>query len=301
MKTVLFKTQQIKKLSPVAADLGATSGPFKGMRPERGLYFGQHGQKAVRNGDGVRTAGSALGRGKRYGAGLQINAVKGDASFFEPTSSVQRNFKTDAHPFRNVWNGQRPAYLGNVLIGENGLTLNGGFAGAKINHGHGSHVAKQPALPVNPFQNLNVLQGLVAADKGSIGSGGADTPGNVIKGRGRGKILQNNSALGHKPAQVSPAVSVIYFGIGSNLMVVQKAGYPSGVRCSLVALSDRKSGRLLNRFCPVQGVVGSVTGGSGFPHSVSRFVSYVIPLAVGALVNTGHGTSKSNHLKIGNN
>lgn len=301
MKTMLSQPAQIKKLTPVTADLGSASGPFKGMRPGRGFHFGQHGQKAVRNGDSVRTAGSALGRGKRYGAGLQINAVQGDTGFFKPASGVQRNLKTDAHPFRNVWNGQRPAYLGNVLISENGLTLNRGFAGTEINHSHGTHVAKQPALPVNPFKDFNVLQGLVAADKGSIGSGGADAPGNVVKGRGRGKILQNNPALGHKPAQVSPAVAVVNFGVGSNLMVVQKAGNPSGVRCSLVALSDGKSGRLLNRFCPVQGVVGSVTGRPRFPHSVSRFVSYVIPLAVGAPVNTGHVTSKSNHLKIGNN
>lgn len=299
MKTMLSQPAQIKKLSPVATDLGATSGPLKRMRPGCGLHFGQHGQKAVRNGNGVGTAGSAFGRGEGDGAGLQVNTVKGDAGFFEPTSSVQGNFKTDAHPFRNMRNGQGAADAGNVLVGKNRFSVNGRLAGSEVDHGHGSHVAKQPALPVNPLQNLNVLQGLVAADVGSVGSGRGRSPRNVFHGRGWGKVGQHNASLVHKSGQVSPTVAVVNFGVGRDLMIVKQSGHPGCVGKPLVALSDRKFGGLFNRLGPVQGVVGSVAGGLGFPNAVSVFVADPIPLAVASFKNRGHGTSVSNCLKIG--
>lgn len=301
MKTVLFQPQQIKKFAPVATDLGTAAWPFKRVGARGAFHFGQHGQKTAGDGDGVGTARSTFGHGERDGAGLQIHAIKRDASFFQSASGVEGDFKANTHPFRNVGHGQSLSNSGNLLLGKDRLPLNGRFAGSEIHHSHGSHVTKQPALPVDPFQNLDVLQGLVAAHKGSVGSGRCAAPGNVVQGRGRGKILQNDAALGHKSAQVSPRVAVVDFGIGGDLMIVQQPRHPACVRCALVSLSDRKPSRLFNRFGSVQRVVRSVTGGLGFPHSFRSFESYVIPLAVSPLVNTGHGTSKSNHLKIGNN
>lgn len=299
MKTMLFQPAQIKKLSPVAADLGATSGPLKRVRLGRGFHFAQHGQQPQRYRDGVRPSGSAFGHGKGYGFSCKVNAVQWNAGFFKSASGVESNFKADTHPVWDVRNGQGAADAGNVLVGKNRFSVNGRLAGSKVHHGHGSHVAKQPALPVDPLQNLNVLQGLVAADVGSVGSGRGRAPRNVFHGRGWSKVGQHNPAFVHKSRQVSPTVAVINFSVGRNLMIVEQSGHPGGVGQPLVALSDRKFGGLFNRLGSVKGVIGSVAGGSGLPNAVSVFVADPIPLAVASFKNRGHGTSVSNCLKIG--
>lgn len=293
------KSAQIKKLSPVAADLGATSGPLKRMRPGRGFHFGQHRQQPVRNWNCVRPSSSAFGHGKGDGFSFKVNAVQGNAGFFKSASGVEGNFKTDTHPVRNMRNRQGAADAGNVLVGKNRFSVNGRLAGSKVHHGHGSHVAKQPALPVNPLQNLDVLQGLVAADKGSVGSWRGRAPRNVFNGRGWGKVGQHNPAFVHEAGQVPPTVAVINFSVGRNLMIIEQSGNPGCVGQPLVAFSDRKFGGLFNRLGSVKGVIGSVAGGLGFPNSVSVFVADPIPLAVASFKNRGHGTSVSNCLKIG--
>lgn len=299
MKTMLSQPAQIKKLSPVAADLGSTSGPLKRVRPGRSLHFAQHGQQPQRYRYGVRPFGSAFGHWKGNGFSFKVNAVQGNAGFFKSASGMEGNFKTDTHPVRNMRNGQGAADAGNVLVGKNRLSVNGRLAGSEVHHGHGSHVAKQPALPVDPLQNLDVLQGLVAADVGSVGSGRGRSPRNVFHGRGWGKVGKHNPAFVHEAGQVSPTVAVINFSIWRNLMIVEQSGHPSCVGQPLVAFSDRKFGGLFNRLGPVKGVVGSVAGGSGFPNAVSVFVADPIPLAVASFKNRGHGTSVSNCLKIG--
>lgn len=301
MKTMFSQSAKIKELSPVAADLGTTSRPFKSVRLRRGLHFGQHRQQPVRDRNCVGPSRSAFGHGKSDGFGFKVNTVQRDSGFFEPASGMQGNLKADSHPLRNVRHRQGSSHSGNVLFRKNGFSINRRLAGSEIHHGHGGHVAKQSALSVNPFKNLDVLKGLVSADIGSVGSGGGGSPRNVFHGRGRGKVGKSNSIFVHESGQVSPGVSVIDFGVGGNLMLVKKALNPSCVGHSSVAFAHGKLGGFLNGFCPVQGVVGSVAGGLGFPNAIGVFVADPIPLAVASFKNRGHGTSVSNRLKIGKN
>lgn len=301
MKTMLSQSAQIKKLTPVTADFCAASGPLKSVRPGRGLHFGKHRQEALWDRNRVRPSRSAFGHGEGNGAGFKVNTVQRDSCFFEPASGMQGDFKADAHPVRNMRHGQGPSNSGNVLVGKYRFSGNRRLAGSKINHGHGGHVAKQAALPVNPFQNLDVLQGLISPDVGSVGSGRGGAPRNVFHGRGGVKIGQHDTTFFHKSGEVSPRVAVVDFGVGRDLMIVKQAGDPSCVGHSLIALANRKLGGLFNRFGAVKRVVGSVACGFGFPNAFSVFVSYPIPLAVASFKNRGHGTSVPNCLKTGKN
>lgn len=297
MKTMLSQTHQIKKPTPVAGDLGARSRPLKGMRSGRGFKFGKQGQKAVRNRDGVRAAGSAFGLRKGHGAGLKVNAGQGNPSFFHSAAGVVGNFKAGAHPVRDKAAAERFAASGNVILGKNRLAMDGAFAGSEINHGHARHVAKQSALPVDPLQNLNVLQRLVTADKPTSGARVGGAPGDVFMGRGRGKIFNGNAAVGHKSNQVAPTVAVIDPSVAGDLMSFDKPIHPAQIISSLFMLMDGQLGGLLGSSSAVQSVVRPVLGGLGFPLAILGFIPDPIPLAVRPFVNRSHVASVANYPK----
>lgn len=301
MKAVSSQAQHIKKLAPVATDAGAASRPFKGMRPWRGLHSGQHGQKAGGDRDGVGPAGAALGRWEGKRAGFKVHAVQRDSGFFKAASGVEGDFKADAHPLRNVRHSQGPTHAADFLVCKDRLAEDRCLAGSEIHHGHGGQVTQQTALPVDPFEDFNVLQGLVAPGEGSVGAGGRCAPGDVVQGRGRCKVLKQDPTLIHKAGQVPPAVAVIDFGVGGDLVVVQHAVYPLRARASAVPFVDRKGGGFVQGLGPVQRVVDTVAGGLGDPAAVWRLKAYIIPLGVFSFVNRRHGTITANHLKTGNN
>ena len=300
MKTVLFQPQQIEKLAPMAAHLGAATGPFEGVRAGRGLHFGEHGQQAVGNRDGVGSPGSSLGHGEGDRVGLQVYAVQRDARLFEPAARVKGNLKADAHPFRNVRDGQGLAHEGDVAIGKDGLTGDRRLAGPEVHHGHGGQVAQQPALAVDPFEDFDVLQGLVAAGEGSVGAGSGGAPDDVVRGRGRGEVLQQDPALVHKAGEVSPGVAVVDFGGGGHLVLGKKRVDPACVMAGDCFFLNGKSIGLRLGFGSMERVVRSESRGFGSPRSVRLFISDPIPLAVFSFVNRGHVASVSNHPKTGN-
>lgn len=294
MKTVFSHSQQVEKLAPVAGDLGAASRPLQGMAAGRGLHFAKHGQKAGRDRDGVASARSALGRGKGDRAGLKVDAGKRDAGLPQPAAGVQGDLKAGAHPVRHVRDGEGMADAGNLLLGKDRLALNRAFAGSKIDHGHGGEVAQQPALAVDPFEQLDVLQGLVTAGKGSVGAGQAGAPGDVVQGSGRGKVLQQNPALRHKTGEVAPAVSVVDAGVVGDLVLNQEFIDPRGVRAFFATFRNRKPAGLLQSLGPVQRVVRPVARCFAGPFSLGGFEPEPVPFAVFSFVNRGHIRSVAN-------
>jgi hypothetical protein len=297
MKTMLFQTHQIKKPTPVAGDLGSGSRPLKGMRSGRGLKFGKQGQKAVRNRDGVGAAGSAFGLRKGHGASLKVNAGKGNPSFFHSAAGVVGNFKAGAHPVRDKAAGERFAASGNVILGKDWFAMDGAFAGSEIHHGHAGHVAKQSALPVDPLQNLNVLQRLVTADKPASGARVGGTPSNVFMGRCRAKIFDGDATVGHESNQVAPRVSVVDPSVGGDLVRFDKPLHPAQIISSLFMLMDGQLSGLLGSSSAMQSVVRSVPGGLGFPLAILGFIPDPIPLAVRPFVNRRHVASVANYPK----
>lgn len=301
MKTVFSQPQQIEKLAPVAAHLGAATGPFEGVRAGRGLHFGEHGQQAVGNRNGVGSAGSALGHGKGDRAGLQVHAVQRDARLLKAAARVKRDFKADAHPVRHMRHGQGPAHESDVVIGKDGFTGDRRLAGPEVHHGHGGQVAQQPALAVDPFEDFDVLQGLVAAREGSVGAGRGGAPGDVVRGRGRGEVMQKDPALLHKTGQVSPGVSVVDFGGVGHLVLGKKRVDPARVMAGDCFFLNGKSVGLRFGLGSMERVVRSKSRGFGSPRSVRLFISDPIPLAVFSFVNRGHVASVSNSTKTERN
>lgn len=291
---MLSHSQQVEKTAPVAGDLGAAAGPFQGVAAGRGLHFAKHGEKAVRDRDGVAPARAALGSGEGDRAGFQVDAGKRDAGFFEPATGVQGDFKAGAHPVRHVRDGEGVADAADLLLREDRFSLDRAFAGAEIDHGHGAEVAQQPALAVDPFEQLDVLQGLVAAGEGSVGAGEAGAPGDVVQSAGRGEILQQDPALRHEAGEVAPAVPVVDAGIVGDLVLNQEFIDPRGVCAFFATFRNRKPACLLQGLGPVKGVVRPVARRFGHPFSLVGFVPEPVPFAVFSFVNCGHIESVAN-------
>jgi len=297
---VLSQSHQVEKSAPVAGDLGAAARPFQGVAPGRGLHFAKHGQKPVRDRYGVAAARAALGGREHDRAGFKVDAGKRDAGFFQPATGVQGDFKAGSHPVRHVRDGEGVADAGDLLLREDWFSLDRAFAGTEVDHGHGGEVAQQPALAMDPFKQLDVLQGLVAAGKGSVGAGQAGAPGDVVQGSGRGKVLQQDPALRHEAGEVAPAVSVVDAGVFGDLVLNQKFIDPRGVRAFFATFRNRKPAGLLQGLGPVEGVVRPVARRFTHPFSLRRPVSDVEPSAAFSGVDGRHNgcvTSVTNHPK----
>ena len=297
MKTMLFQTHQVKESAPVAGHLCAGPGPLESVGSRRGLEFAKQRQKTVRNWNGVGAFRSALGLRKGHSSGLKVNTGKGNPRFLHAAAGVVGNLKAGAHPVWDEAAGKRFAASGNVILGEDRLAMNWTFSGSEINHRHAGHVAKQSALPVDPFQNLNVLQRLVTADKPTAGARVGGTPRDVFMSRCRGEIFDGNAAVGHKSNQVSPTVAVIDPSVACDLMGFDKPVDPAQIISSLLMLMDRQLGGLLGSSGAVQSVVRSVPGGLGFPLAILGFIPDPIPLAVRPFENRRHVASVANYPK----
>lgn len=297
MKTMLFQSNQVEKTAPVTGDFCPGAGPFKGVAAGSGFHFAEHGDETVRNGNRVGAAQSTLGLRERHGAGVQVDAGKGKPGLFHPASGVVGDFKAGAHPIGNIPAGQRLPAAGDVLLGEHRLSLHGAFTGPKVHHGHAGHVAQQPAVAVNPFENLDVLQGLVATNKAASGARRGRAPSDVVVSRGRRKILKSDFSFGHEADQVSPAVAVVDPGVVCDLVRFDQPVHPGEILASLVLLVNGKIGGLLSGSGSVQGVVGSVPRGLGGPSSVLGFVPDPIPRAVEPFVDRSHVVIVANYPK----
>lgn len=294
MKAVFSHSQQVEKPAPVAGDLGAAARPLQRVAPGRGFHFAEHGEKAGGDWNGVALARPSLGRGEGDCAGFKVDAGKRDAGFFQPATGVQGDFKAGAHPIRHVRDGQGVSDAGDLLLGKDRLALDGAFAGTEVDHGHGGEVAQQPALAVDPFEQLNVLQGLVAAGKGSVGAGQAGAPADVVQGSGGREVLQQDPALRHEAGEVAPGVAVVDAGVVGDLVLNQKFIDPRGVRAFFATFRNRKSAGLLQGLGSVQRVVRPVARRLTGPFSLGGFVPQPVPFAVFSFVNRGHIESVAN-------
>ncbi|NBV43082.1 hypothetical protein EBR96_10000, partial [bacterium] len=121
------------------------------------------------------------------------------------------------------------------------------------------HLSKQSPLPVNPFQNLQILARLVPASLAAGGAGKALSPLQINFTIGWRKNLQGYFFLTNKTSKMTPAISVIHFCQRGNGMILNQIINPvvAVVRSLFVDSNSSGLGRCL---CAMESIVRSVAG-----------------------------------------
>ena len=286
MKTMTFKPANIQQATP--AKRSSSPRDFASDLASLGLHSGQHGFDRGRDRNGERFAGATLGAGKRKDAILEIHAVERDLCLTQATARSQGNLKADLHPFGHTVAGQGFPGDFNFIIRKDGF--NAGDRppfNSVIQKGNGVHFAQQSALAVNPFEDLQVLAGLVASGLTAGRAGKALTPSQINLTIICRKRLQANLFLTNKSRQMTPRIFVINFCQRGNGMILDQIINP--IAAAIFALFiNANSGSLGRCLGTVQRVVDSVAGAFTTPFSSRVFKTNKEPRAAAFLVRIRH-------------
>ena len=147
---------------PTPAKRGPRAGDDTCDLATLGLHSSQHGFDGGRYGNGEGFASATLGAGEGKDAILQIDALKRDLCFTKSAASSQGDLKADSHPFGHAFNCQ--CLLGDFNFIVRKDRFNAGYRApfnSVIQKGNGVHLAQQSPLAVDPFENFQILAGLV--------------------------------------------------------------------------------------------------------------------------------------------
>jgi len=284
---VTFKPANIQE--PTPAKRGSRAGDFAGDLAALGLHFRQHGFDGGRDGNAKGFAGPTLGAGERKDAVLQIHAIQRDLRLTEATARSQGDLKTDSHPFGHAFHSQSLPGDFNLIIRKNGLnSTDRAFFNSVIQKGNRIHFSKQSTLPVNPFDNLQILASLVPASLTSGRAGKALSPSQINFTIICRKRLQTYSFFINKPRKMTPAVSVINFCQRGNGMILDQIVNPIAAAVFSFFINSKSSG-LGRCLGAVQGIVDSVAGALATPFSSRVFKTNKEPRAAAFLVRIRHG------------
>ena len=282
-----FKPAYIEQ--PTPAKRGSRSGNFASDLPSLGLHSGQHRFDGGWDGNAERFTGATLGAGECKNPIFQIHAVERDLRLAEAAARGQRNLKADSHPFGHAFHGQSFPGDFNLIIRKDGFNA-GDWPplNSVIQKGDRIHFAKQSALAVNPFKNLQILARLVASSLAARGAGEALAPLQINFTIAWRKRLQTDFFLTNKSRQMTPRVPVINFCQRRNGMIFNQIIDPiTAAILSLFTYSD--SGRFGRCLRAVKSIVDSVAGAFGAPLAGRIFKANKEPWGSFLNVRIGHG------------
>jgi len=210
MKTMTLKAANIEQATP--AKRGSRAGNFASDLAALGLHSSEHGFDGGRDGNAKRFAGATLGAGESKNAILQIHAIERNLCFTKSAASSQGNLEADFHPFGHAFNGQGFPSDFDFIIRKD--WFNAGYRASfnsVIQKCNGVHFTQQSALAVNPFQNLQILAGLVPARLAAGRAGKALAPSQINFTIICRKRLQGYFFFDNKSQKMTPAISLINF------------------------------------------------------------------------------------------
>ena len=281
-----FKPANIQE--PTPAQRGSRAGHFASDLPSLGLHSSQHGFNGGRDGDTEGLASSALGAGEGQDAVFQVHALQRDLRLTKTATSSQGDLKANFHPFGHTFHGQSLPGDFNLIIRKHGLnSADRPPLNSVIQKGDRIHLSEQSALPVNPFQNFQILARLVTSSLTAGRAGKALAPSQIYFAIICRKRLQTNLFLTNKSRQMTPAIHVVNFCQRGNGVIFDQLINP--IVTVIRSLFVHSNSSCLSRcLCAVQGIVDSVTSAFATPFSSRVFKTNKEPWGSFLGVRIGH-------------
>jgi len=281
-----FKAAYIEQATP--AKRGSRAGHDTGDLASLGLHLGEHGFDCGRNGNAEGFARATLGAGERKDAILQIHAVERDLCLTKATARSQGDLKTYLHPFGHTFHSESLPGDFNFIIRKNGFNaedrppLN-----SVIQKSDRIHLSKQSPLPVNPFQNLQILARLVPASLAAGRAWEALAPLQINFTIGWRKRLQSYFFLTNKTSKMTPAIPVIHFCQRRNWVIFNQIVNPIAAAIFTFFINAKSSG-LSRCLGAVKGIINSVAGAFRAPLAGGIFKANIKPRISFFNVGIGH-------------
>jgi hypothetical protein len=263
MEAVPFKPANIEE--PTPAKRSSRAGNFTSDLAALGFHSSEHRFDGGRDRDAERFAGSSLGAGEGEDAILQIHTLKRNLCLTKSAAGSQGNLKADFHPFGHTFHGQSfPGDFNFIVRKDRFDAANRPAFNTVIKQGDRIHFAQQAPLAMDPFENLQILAGLVAS---SLAAGGARetlAPSQINFTIGCGKRLQGYFSFDNKSHKMTPAVPVINFCQSGNGMIFDQIINP--IAAAIFSLFvNAKSSCVSRCLCAMQSIVDSVAGAFATP------------------------------------
>ena len=282
-----FKSANIQQATP--AKRGSRAGDFASDLESLGLHLGKHWFDGGRDGDAKGFTSATLGAGESQHTVFQIHAIQRNLRLTQSAPRSQSNLKADSHPFGHALHGQSLPGDFNLIVRKNGFnSTNRAFFNSVIQKSNRIHFSKQSTLPVNPFDNLQILARLVPSSLTAGRAGKALSPSQINFTIICRKCLQTYSFFINKPRKMTPAVSVINFCQRGNGMILDQIVNPIAAAVFSFFINSKSSG-LGRCLGAVQGIVDSVAGALATPFSSRVFKTNKEPRAAAFLVRIRHG------------
>ena len=270
-----FKSANIQQATP--AKRGSRAGNFAGDLASLGLHLRKHGFDGGRDRNAEGFTSATFGAGERKDAVLQIHAIQRDLRLTQTAAGSQGDFKADSHPFGHTLHGQSLLGDFNLIVRKNGFNAgNRPPFNSVIQKSNRIHFSKQSTLPVNPFDNLQVLARLVPPSLTARGAGKALAPSQINFTIICRKCLQTYSFFINKPRKMTPAVSVINFCQGGNGMIFDQILNPIAATIFSFFINAKSSG-LGRCLCAMKRIVDTVSGAFCAPLAGGIFETNVKP------------------------
>ena len=273
---------------PTPAKRGSRAGHLAGDLASLSLHSRQHRLDGGRDWNAKGFASATLGAGERKDAVLEIHAIKRNLRLTKSAARSQGNFKADSHPFRHTLHGESLPGDFNLIVRKGGFnSADRAPFNSVIQQGNRIHFSKQSTLPVNPFNNLQILARLVPSSLAARRAGKALAPSQINFTIICRKCLQTYSFFINKPRKMTPAVSVINFCQRRNGMIFDQIINPFVATIfSLFVYSNSSGlGRCLGA---VKSIVYSVAGTFSEPLAGRIFKTNVEPRIAFLNVGIGH-------------
>ena len=270
-----FKSANIQQATP--AKRGSRAGDFAGDLATLGLHLRKHGLDGGRDRNAEGFTSATLGAGEGEHTIFQIHAIERNLCLTEATARSQGNLKADSHPLGHTFYGQSFPGNFNLIVRKNGLhSADRAFFNSVIQKGNRIHFSKQSTLPVNPFDNLQILARLVPSSLAAGRAGKALAPSQINFTIICRKCLQTYSFFINKPRKMTPAVSVINFCQRRNGMIFNQIINPFVATIFSLFINAKSSG-LSRCLRAMQGVVDSVASAFSAPLACGIFEANVEP------------------------
>ena len=253
-----FKPAYIQKATP--AKRSSCAGDFAGDLASLGFHLGKHGLDGGRDRNAKGFTSATLGAGERKDAILEVDAFQGNLRLTQSAPRSQGNLKADSHPFGHALHGQSLPGDFNLIVRKNGFnSTDRAFFNSVIQKSNRIHFSKQSTLPVNPFDNLQILARLVPSSLAAGRPGKALAPSQINFTIICRKRLQTYSFFINKPRKMTPAVSVINFRQRGNGMIFNQIINPFVATIFSLFVNSKSSG-LGRCLRAMKRVVDSVAG-----------------------------------------
>jgi len=283
---VTFKPAYIQQATP--AKRGSRLGYDASDLASLGFHLSEHGFDGGRDGDAEGFTRASLGAGESKNSVLQIHAIQGNLRLTKAAASSQGDLKADSHPFGHAFHSQSLPGDFNLIIRKDGFdACDRPPLNSVIQKGNRIHFSEQSTLPVNPFDNLQILARLVPASLTSGRAGKALSPSQINFTIICRKCLQTYSFFINKPRKMTPAVSVINFCQRGNGMILDQIVNPIAAAVFSFFINSKSSG-LGRCLGAVKGIVDSVAGAFSAPLAGRIFKTNVEPRIAFLNVGIGH-------------